>query len=135
MPRRKLKSIYTIFYRDLAILVGGIWLFEFYLDYHLPEEDNLLLLFVGIPIIWATLTHLWTSFSYSEIENSFLQFVSHLLSILILFCSVFMVSAVLNTLNDTLGPLGRLMFHFVGWTVLVGMVIYDIVDIGRSGEA
>ena len=117
--------------RNILICIFGVWFFEFHLDYKLPEQDNLLLFFVAIPIIWATLTQLWTSFSYKESGNPIIYGASHLLSMLMLFSTVFLVSAVLNTVSDRLDLTGVVMFHGVGWTVIFGMVIYDIIDINR----
>jgi len=42
--------------------------------------------------------------------------------------TVFMVSAVLNTITDTLDPVGIIMFHTIGWTVIAAMIMYDVVD-------
>jgi len=46
--------------------------------------------------------------------------------------TVFLVSAVLNTISDILDPIGIFMFHTVGWTVIAAMIMYDIVDFGRK---
>jgi hypothetical protein len=122
--------------RNVILVVFGVWLFEFYLDYKLPEENNLLLFFVAIPIIWATITQLWTSYSYTEINDPILLFCNHVLSMLMLFGTVFLVCAVLNTISDILDPVGIFMFHAVGWTVIAAIIMYDIVDAGRleNGE-
>ncbi len=122
-----------VLWRNIIILVTGVWLFEYYLDYRLPAENNLLLFFVAIPIIWAALMHLWTSYSYSDVKNIYLYIASHILSILIMFGSVFLISAVLNTLRYILDPTGSIMFHLIGWTVLAGMIIYDCVIIAKNG--
>ncbi|HOP64675.1 MAG TPA: hypothetical protein PK906_14950, partial [Spirochaetota bacterium] len=122
-----------VLWRNIIILVTGVWLFEYYLDYRLPAENNLLLFFVAIPIIWAALMHLWTSYSYSDVKNIYLYIASHILSILIMFGSVFLISAVLNTLRYILDPVGSVMFHLIGWTVLGGMIIYDCVIIAKNG--
>ena len=121
--------------RNVILVVFGVWLFEFYLDYKLPEENNLLLFFVAIPIIWATITQLWTSYSYTEINDPILLFCNHVLSMLMLFGTVFLVCAVLNTISDILDPVGIFMFHAVGWTVIAAIIMYDIVDAGRSVDA
>ena len=117
--------------RNLMIFIFGVWFFEFYLDYKLPEENNLLLFFVAIPVIWATITQLWTSYSYKEIENPVILFCTHILSMMMLLGTVFLVSAVLNTISDILDPVGVFMFHAVGWTVIAALIMYDIVDFGR----
>ncbi len=121
-----------IFIRDVLIFIFGVWFFEFHLDYKLPGENNLLLFFVGIPIIWATLTQLWTSYSNYELKNRLMVITSHLLSVLILFSTVFLISALLNTIGENLDTVGFIMFHIVGWTVVIGMIVYDIVDINRK---
>ncbi len=118
--------------RNIIIMFAGVWFFEVYLDYRLPAENNLLLFFVAIPIIWATLTQLWTSYSYSDAKTKSLYIASHLLSILIMTGSVFLISAVLNTLNGILDETGIIMFHVIGWTVIIGMIIYDCVDIQKT---
>jgi len=114
--------------RNGLIFVLGVWFFEFYLDYTLPKENNLLLFFVAIPIIWATICQLWTSFSYNEIDSPALLFFTHILSILMLIGTVFLVSAVLNTISEILDTTGILMFHAVGWTAILAMIMHDIVD-------
>lgn len=113
------------------IFIFGVWFFEFYLDYKLPEENNLLLFFVAIPVIWATISQLWTSYSYKEIDNPVILFCTHILSMMMLLGTVFLVSAVLNTISDILDPVGVFMFHAVGWTVIAALIMYDIVDFGR----
>ena len=120
--------------RDLCILVAGVWFFEFYLDFRLPEEDNLLVYFVAIPIIWATLSQIWTSFSYRELENRFMRIGNHVLGVLMLVSTVFLISAVLNSIEGSLSLAGNIFFHFVGWTVLVAFVFYELVDIQREKE-
>jgi len=117
--------------RDVLIVVLGVWFFEFHLDYKLPGENNLLLFFVAIPIVWATLTQLWTSYSYRDIENTWIDLASHLLSVMMLFSTVFLISVVMNTLGDILDTLGIVLFHGVGWTVIMAMVLYDIIDVSR----
>ena len=114
--------------RNILIFVFGVWFFEFYLDYKLPESNNLLLFFVAIPIIWATISQLWTSYTYREIESRIILFFTHVLSVMMLLSTVFLVSAVLNTISGTLDATGCFMFHAVGWTVILAMIMYDIVD-------
>jgi hypothetical protein len=46
--------------------------------------------------------------------------------------TVFLVSAVLNTISGVLDSVGIFMFHAVGWTVISAMILYDIVDSGRK---
>ncbi len=123
--------IQFVIIRNIVLVVFGVWFFEFYLDYKLPEENNLLLFFVAIPIIWATITQLWTSYSYTEINGPILLFCNHVLSMLMLFGTVFLVCAVLNTVSVILDPVGIFMFHAVGWTVIAAIIMYDIVDAGR----
>ncbi|MFP4168733.1 MAG: hypothetical protein ACLFSY_07815 [Desulfonatronovibrionaceae bacterium] len=115
--------------RDVIILVAGVCFFEFYLDFQLPEEDNLLLYFVAIPIIWATLSQIWTSVSYSEQKNRFMYALCHVIGVLMLISTVFLISAVLNSIEASLSLTGNIFFHFVGWTVLIAFVFYDLVDI------
>ena len=118
--------------RNLFISFGGIWLFEYYFDYKLPEENNLLLFFVAIPVVWATISQMWTAYSYRDINSPLLLFFTHVLSMLMLLGTVFLVSAVLNTISHDLDTVGIVMFHVVGWTVIAAMIMYDIVDIGRK---
>lgn len=120
--------------RSVLIIGFGVWFFEFHLDYKLPGEDNLLLFFVAIPIIWATLTQLWTSYSYRDATLPWLLWISHLLSMLMLAGTVFLISVVLNTVADILDRTGTALFHGIGWTVLLAMVIYDLVDVSRDGR-
>lgn len=117
--------------RDIVIFLAGTWYFEYYLDYTFPEENNLLIYFVAIPIIWATLTQLWTSYGYREVSGVLLHVATHILSSLIMLSTVFLISAVLNTISTTLDSTGVIMFHVVGWTVVTGMIVYDCVDAGR----
>ena len=116
--------------RNILIFIIGIWFFEFHVDYKLPETDNLLLFFVAIPIIWATICQLWTSYSYQGLSKTIL-FFTHILSIMMLLSTVFLVSAVLNTISDNLTQMGTLMFHAVGWTAILAIIMYDIVDASR----
>jgi len=117
--------------RDLVIFFLGVWFFEFYLNYKLPGENNLLLFFVAIPVIWTCICQFWTSYSYNEINSKALLFFTHVLSMFMLLGTVFMVSAVLNTIVDVLDPVGIFMFHTVGWTVIAAMIMYDVVDSRR----
>ncbi len=117
--------------RDLLIFFLGVWYFEFYLNYRLPEKNNLLLFFVAIPVVWTCICQFWTSYSYNEIHSKILLFCTHLLSMFMLLGTVFLVSAVLNTISDILDPVGVVMFHTVGWTVIAAMIMYDVVDSGR----
>ncbi|WP_462324023.1 hypothetical protein [Desulfoplanes sp.] len=121
-----------VFLRDVVILVFGVWFFEFYLDFRLPEEDNLLLYFVAIPIIWATLSQIWTSVSYREQKNRFMYMGCHLMGMLMLLCTVFLISAVLNSIESSLSLYGNIFFHFVGWTALAAFIFYDLVDVLRD---
>lgn len=117
--------------RNILIFIGGVWLFEFHLDYRLPDKNNLLLFFVAIPVVWATISQLWTSYSYKEIDNKAILFCTHILSMMMLLSTVFLVSAVLNTISTTLDIVGIFMFHSIGWTVIAAMIMYDIVDSRR----
>ena len=118
--------------RNCVIFFFGVWFFEFHLDYRLPGENNLLLFFVAIPVVWATISQFWTSYSYSEINSRAILLCSHILSMMMLLGTVFLVSAVLNTISGALDPVGIFMFHAVGWTVIAAMILYDIVDSGRK---
>ncbi len=118
--------------RNLIIFVGGVWYFEFKADYVFPAEENLLLYFVAIPIIWSTLIHIWTSTSYGEQQGLFMHIYTHLISVLLLISSVFLISATLNTISGSLDTLGNILFHFVGWTVIISLIYYDMVDINRG---
>ncbi|ACV68111.1 hypothetical protein [Desulfohalobium retbaense] len=121
--------------RDILIAVIGIWYFEFHLDFTLPKENNLLLFFVAIPVVWATLTQIWLSVSYKEQRNTVMLFFSHVLGVLILASTVFLISAILNTIAQTMSPTGSILFHGVGWTTLFGIIFYDVVDLLRSSPA
>jgi len=120
-----------VWMRDVIIVVFGVGFFEFYMDYSFPEENNLLLYFVAIPIIWSTLILIWTTTSYREQKGTGMAVFTHLISVLLLISSVFLISATLNTMSETLGCFGTILFHFVGWTVLLSLVYYDLVDINR----
>ena len=117
--------------RDLAIFILGVWYFEFRVGYTFPDEDNLLLYFVAIPIIWATLIQIWTTTTYREQKNTFMSVFTHVVAVLILISTVFLISATLNTIQPSLDPLGNVLFHFVGWTVILSLIYYDLVDICR----
>lgn len=117
--------------RDLAIFILGIWYFEFRVGYTFPDEDNLLLYFVAIPIIWATLIQIWTTTTYREQKNAFMSVFTHVVAVLILISTVFLISATLKTIQPSLDPLGNVLFHFVGWTVILSLIYYDLVDISR----
>ncbi len=118
--------------RDIFIFVVGVWYFEFSADYTFPEEDNLLLYFVAVPIIWSTLIHIWTTTSYREQRGRGMQIFTHLIAVMLLVSTVFIISATLNTIAETLDTLGIVLFHFVGWTVIVSLIYYDMVDINRG---
>jgi hypothetical protein len=122
----------VVLLRDLTIFVLGVWYFEFEADYTFPSGENLLLYFVAIPIIWSTLIHIWTATSYREQNGIFMNLFTHLIAVLLLISTVFLISATLNTISGTLDPLGQVLFHFVGWTVIVSLIYYDMVDINRS---
>lgn len=117
--------------RDLLIFAAGVWFFEFRLDFKLPEEDNLLLFFVAIPIIWATMMQMWTAISYREQKSRVMYWACHVLGMLLLSCSVFLISAVLNTIETSLDPVGNILFHGVGWSAILGIIFYDVADISR----
>ncbi|MFO7802640.1 MAG: hypothetical protein R6V55_10135 [Desulfovermiculus sp.] len=117
--------------RDLIIFVLGVWYFEFQVGYTFPEEENLLLYFVAIPIIWATLIQIWTTTTYREQKNTFMTVFTHLVAVLILISTVFLISATLKTIQPSLDSLGNVLFHFVGWTVILSLIYYDLVDICR----
>ncbi len=118
--------------RDLIIFIAGVWYFEFYRDYRFPEAENLLLYFVAIPIIWSTLIQIWTTTSYREQKTAAMTVFTHLMATLLLISTVFLISATLNTIVETLDPFGIVLFHFVGWTVIISLIYYDIVDIMRD---
>ncbi len=118
--------------RDLIISIAGIWYFEFYRDYTFPEEQNLLLYFVAVPIIWSTLIQIWTTTRYGEQKNAMMHVFTHIMAVLLLVSSVFLISATLNTIAETLDPFGVALFHFVGWTVILSLIYYDMVDINRG---
>lgn len=117
--------------RDFLIFVIGVWLFEFKADYTFPKGNNLLLYFVAIPIIWSTLIHIWTSTTYKEQKSLPMTLFTHLIAMLLLFSTVFLISATLNTIGETLDTFGIVLFHFVGWTVILSLIYYDLVDINR----
>ncbi|MFO7850128.1 MAG: hypothetical protein R6V67_09235 [Spirochaetia bacterium] len=117
--------------RDVSIFIVGVWYFEFFIDYTFPEEENLLLYFVAIPIIWSTLIHIWTTTSYREQKGRAMALFTHLISIMLLVSTVFIISATLNTIGENLDGIGTVLFHFVGWTVIIALIYYDLVDINR----
>jgi hypothetical protein len=117
--------------RDLTIFVVGTWYFEFHVDYVFPDENNLLLYFVAVPIIWSTLIHIWTTTSYREQGNPAMLLFTHIIAVMSLISTVFLISATLNTIASTLDSIGLVLFHFVGWTVILSLVYYDVVDIKR----
>lgn len=121
--------------RDLIIFIVGVWYFEFHRDYRFPEAENLLLYFVAIPIIWSTLIQIWTTTSYREQKTAAMTVFTHLMATLLLISTVFLISATLNTVVETLDPFGIVLFHFVGWTVIISLIYYDIVDIMRDPPA
>ncbi|MFO7718411.1 MAG: hypothetical protein R6Y91_07610, partial [Desulfohalobium sp.] len=97
-------------------------------------ENNLLLFFVAIPVVWATLTQIWLSVSYKEQRNTIMLVLTHVLGVLILASTVFLISAILNTIAQTLSQTGSILFHGVGWTTLFGIIFYDVVDLLRCEE-
>jgi Ni/Fe-hydrogenase subunit HybB-like protein len=127
--------ILHVLVRDLLIFVVGVWFFEFWLDVRLPDENNLLLFFVAIPIIWATMMQMWTAISYREQKSRALYWACHMLGVLLLSCSVFLISAVLNTIETSLDPTGNILFHGVGWSAILSIIFYDVVDIARMEHA
>lgn len=129
--RRGRRAQLVVFLRDLGLAASGIWFFEFHLDYRFPESENLLLYFVAVPIIWSTLIHIWTTTSYREQTTKAMTIFTHLIALLLLISTVFLISATLNTIADALGATGSALFHFVGWTVVLSLIYYDVVDINR----
>jgi hypothetical protein len=121
-----------VFLRDMTIFVLGAWYFEFHLDFRLPDENNLLLFFVAIPVIWATMMQMWTSISYREQKNRVMYLGCHGLAVLLLASSVFLISAVLNTIETSLDATGNVLFHGVGWSAVLGIIFYDVVDSARE---
>jgi hypothetical protein len=118
--------------RDLILCTVGIWYFEFHLNYTFPKENNLLLYFVAIPIIWSTLINIWTTTSYHNQAHPAMLLFTHAIAVMSLISTVFLISATLNTIAPTLDPIGIVLFHFVGWTVILSLVYYDVVDIKRN---
>lgn len=118
-------------FRNLLIFISGVWFFEFHIDYTFPAKDNLLLYFVAIPIIWTTLIQIWTTTSYREQKNRAMLVFTHVMAVFLLIATVFIISATLNTINGSLETTGRVLFHFVGWTVILAFIYYDLVDICR----
>jgi uncharacterized membrane protein HdeD (DUF308 family) len=117
--------------RDLILFIAGVWYFEFHVGYTFPDENNLLLYFVAIPIIWATLIQIWTTTTYKEQKNAAMSVFTHLVAVLILISTIFLISSTLKTMQPSLDPLGNVLFHFVGWTVILCLIYYDLVDICR----
>jgi uncharacterized membrane protein YqhA len=124
--------IIFVLVRDLVIFIAGVFFFEFYLDFKLPDENNLLLFFVAIPIVWATMMQMWTAISYREQKNHMMYWACHLMGVILLICSVFLISAVLNTIESSLDTTGNILFHGVGWSAILGIIFYDVVDIARA---
>ena len=121
--------------RDLLIFAVGTWYFEFHIDYRFPAEENLLLYFVAVPIIWSTLIQIWTSTSYREQSSAWLLVFTHVIAMMSLASTVFLISATLNSLSQTLDSFGNALFHVVGWTVILSLVYYDAVDVRRGRHA
>jgi len=120
--------------RDLLIFITGVLYFEFYLDFKLPNESNLLLFFVAIPIVWATMMQMWTAISYREQKNRVMYWACHMMGVLLLTCSVFLISAVLNSIESSLSTTGNILFHVVGWSAILSIIFYDMVDIARDDD-
>jgi len=120
-----------VFVRDIVVSAVGVWYFEFHLNYVFPESENLLLYFVAVPIIWSTLIHIWTATSYREQHTRLMTVFTHVIAILLLVSTVFLISATLNTLERALDSAGSVLFHFVGWTVVLSLIYYDVVDVDR----
>jgi hypothetical protein len=125
--------IIFVLVRDLLIFAVGVWFFEFRLDFKLPEENNLLLFFVAIPIIWATMMQMWTAVSYREQKTQAMYWACHVMGVVLLACSVFLISAVLNTIKSSLDPTGNILFHGVGWAAIMSIIFHDMVDVSRVG--
>jgi len=124
-------SGFSCFDRDILLSAVGIWYFEFQLNYVFPDSENLLLYFVAIPIIWSTLIHIWTATSYKEQHTRLMAGFTHAIAVLLLISTVFLISATLNTIEDALDLIGSVLFHFVGWTVVLSLIYYDVVDVDR----
>jgi hypothetical protein len=39
---------------------------------------------------------------------------------------------VLNTIESSLDTTGNILFHGVGWSAILGIIFYDVVDIARA---
>ena len=117
--------------RDLVIFILGVCFFEIRMRYTSPKQENLSTNFMAIPIIWATLIQIWTTTTYREQQNTFMTVFTHIVAVLILISTVFLISATLKTMQPSLNPLGNIVFHFVGWTVILSLIYYDLVDICR----
>lgn len=118
--------------RDLLIFGIGVYVFEFRMDFKFPDENNLLLFFVAIPIIWATMMQMWTAISYREQKGRVMYWACHAMGVVLLSCSVFLISAVLNTIAASLDTTGNILFHAVGWSAILSIIFYDVVDISRT---
>jgi hypothetical protein len=57
------------------------------------------------------------------------------MGVVLLACSVFLISAVLNTIKGSLDPTGNILFHGVGWAAIVSIIFHDMVDVSRVGTA
>lgn len=130
-----LRMIQFVLIRDILIFIAGVWFFEFRLDFKLPDENNLLLFFVAIPIIWATMMQMWTAISYREQKTRTMYWACHAMGVVLLTCSVFLISAVLNTIEASLDTIGNILFHGVGWSAILGIIYYDVVDIARMEDS
>ena len=117
--------------RDVVLSAFAVWVFEYRVGYRFPEGENLILYFVAIPIILSALIHIWTATNYREQRTATMTVFTHAIAVLILVATSFLISATLTTISDTLDQAGVILFHFVGWTVLLGLVYYDVVDVGR----
>lgn len=120
-----------VFFRDLVISGVAIWVFEYRIGYRFPQGENLILYFVAIPIIWSTLIVIWTSTNYREQRTLGMKIFTHAVAVILLVSTSFLISATLTTISATLDTAGRILFHFVGWTVMLGLIYYDVVDVGR----
>lgn len=124
--------ILFVLVRDLLIFAAGVYVFEFWMDFKFPDENNLLLFFVAIPIIWATMMQMWTAISYREQKCRVMYWACHVMGVVLLGSSVFLISAVLNTIASSLDTMGNILFHGVGWSAILSIIFYDVVDITRT---
>ncbi len=127
--------ILFVLVRDLLIFAVGVYVFEFWMDFKFPDENNLLLFFVAIPIIWATMMQMWTAISYREQKCRVMYWACHVMGVVLLSSSVFLISAVLNTIAPSLDTMGNILFHGVGWSAILSIIFYDVVDITRTEKA